>query len=175
MTAPFQMPIVDLDAVAQRLSGRGERVDVLWQHNESLAFVARGREYRSEFHLNPSDEVMYVIRGELRLHYRELDDGTEKVAVVPQGSAIYTPSGTPHSPRFAPDAFIIVLERLRRPGELDRFQWFCPSCGGFLHEESCHVDDYRSDPVSKAYQRFFADLQARTCKACGTVLPAERA
>jgi 3-hydroxyanthranilate 3,4-dioxygenase len=170
MTVPFQMPIEDLDAVAQRISDRGDRIEVLWQHNESLAFVARGREYRSEFHLNPSDEVMYVIRGELRLHHR-LPDGTEEVAVIPQGSAIFTPSGIPHSPRFAPDAFIIVIERRRRPGELDRFQWFCQSCGGFLHEEACHVEDYTTDPVGKAYQRFFDDLHARTCDACGDVLP----
>ena len=39
---------------------------------------------------------------------------------------IYTPAGTPHSPRFAPDAYLLVVERKRREGEIDRFQWFCP-------------------------------------------------
>jgi 3-hydroxyanthranilate 3,4-dioxygenase len=169
MNRPYRMPIVDLDSIAERLGKSGKRVEVLWQYNESLAFVARGREYRSEFHLNPSDEVMYVIRGELRLHHR-LPDGTEEIDVVPEGSAIFTPSGIPHSPRFAPDDFIIVTERRRRPGELDRFQWFCQGCGEFLHEESCHVADYSTDPVGAAYQRFFDDLQARTCDACGVVL-----
>jgi 3-hydroxyanthranilate 3,4-dioxygenase len=167
----ISMPIVDLDGLAQELADSGKRVRVLWQEGESLAFVARGREYRSEFHLNPSDEVMLMIRGQMNLHYRN-PDGTEDIAVIPEGSSIYTRAGIPHSPRFPPDGFVLVIERLRRPGELDRFHWFCRACDTFLHEESVHVDDYRTDPVGKAYQRFFDDLDARTCSSCGDVMPA---
>jgi 3-hydroxyanthranilate 3,4-dioxygenase len=167
----IRMPIADLDGIAAALAESQGRVTVLWQEGESLAFVARGREYRSEFHLNPSDEVMFMVRGQMNLHYRN-PDGTEDVAVIPEGSAIYTRSGIPHSPRFPPEAFVLVVERLRRPGELDRFQWFCRACDTFLHEEAVHVDDYRTDPVGKAYQRFFDDLAARTCSACGDVMPA---
>jgi 3-hydroxyanthranilate 3,4-dioxygenase len=167
----IQMPIVGLDDVAVKLAESGRRVEVLWQEGESLAFVARGREYRSEFHVNPSDEVMHMIRGQMNLHYRN-PDGTEDIAVIPQGSSIYTRSRIPHSPRFPPDAFVLVIERLRPPDELDRFRWFCPSCDAFLHEESVHIDDYRTDPVAKAYQRFFDDLDARTCDKCGDVMPA---
>ncbi len=90
---------------------------------------------------------------------------------MPEGSVIYTPAGTPHSPRFAPDSFLLVVERKRRDGEVDRFQWFCPKCDAPLHEESCVVSDYRADPVSKAYQRFFDSEEARTCKRCHTVMP----
>jgi 3-hydroxyanthranilate 3,4-dioxygenase len=168
--ALVRMPIVDLDGVAEELGRSGGRVRVLWQEGESLAFVARGREYRSEFHINPSDEVMHMIRGQMNLHFRN-PDGSEDIAVIPQGSSIYTRSGIPHSPRFPPDAFVLVVERLRRPGELDRFQWFCRACDTFLHEESVHVDDYRTDPVGRAYERFYADLAARTCPRCGDVLP----
>ena len=53
-----QMPIVDLLAVASALVQTGKRVSVLWQHADTLVFLARGREYRSEFHINPSDETM---------------------------------------------------------------------------------------------------------------------
>ena len=165
-----KMPIVSLPETAKKLGQSGKRVDVLWQHEDSLAFMARGREYRSEFHINPSDEVMYPVKGDLRLHYRN-EDGKEEVAVVPEGSVIYTPAGTPHSPRFAPDSFLLVMERKRRAGEVDRFQWYCPSCDALLHEESCVVGDYRADPVSKAYQNFFDSEAARTCKRCGAVMP----
>ena len=44
----------------------------------------------------------------------------EAVAVVTEGSAIRTPAGVPHSPRFPPDAYLMVTERKRRPGEIDR-------------------------------------------------------
>jgi 3-hydroxyanthranilate 3,4-dioxygenase len=168
---PIQMPIADLLARGEHLARTGQRVSVLWQKPESLAFVARGREYRSEFHINPSDELMYMIKGEMNLHYRQ-PDGTEEIAVLHQGSVIYTPSGAPHSPRFPPDAFLLVVERQRRAGEIDRFHWYCPSCDHFLHEETFVVADYGADPVSQAYQRFFQSQELRTCKSCGHVMPA---
>ena len=67
------MPIANLPEIARGLAESGQRVSVLWQEPDSLAFVARGREYRSEFHINPADEVMYMIKGEMRLHYRTPD------------------------------------------------------------------------------------------------------
>jgi 3-hydroxyanthranilate 3,4-dioxygenase len=165
------MPIASLPEIARGLAESGHRVSVLWQEPESLAFVARGREYRSEFHINPADEVMYMIKGEMRLHYRT-PAGKEEVAVLKEGSTIHTPAGVPHSPRFPPDAFLLVIERQRRDGEVDRFQWFCPQCDALLHEERAVVSDYRADPVSKAYQRFFGSADLRTCKSCGHVMPA---
>lgn len=167
----FKMPIVDLLAEGRKLAESGRRVSVLWQHNDTLAFVARGREYRSEFHINPSDETMYMIQGEMRLYYRT-PEGKEDVAVIAEGAMIYTPAGTPHSPRFAPDAFALISERKRRPGEIDRFHWYCPKCDKLLHEESFIVHDYAEDPVSKAYQRFFESVEFRTCKHCGEIMPA---
>jgi 3-hydroxyanthranilate 3,4-dioxygenase len=167
----LHMPIVSLLDEARRLAERGQRVSILWQKAESLVFVARGREYRSEFHINPSDETMYMIKGVMRLHYRT-PEGKEEVAVIPEGSLIYTPAGTPHSPRFPPDAFALISERKRCDGEIDRFQWYCPKCDALLHEEPFVVRDYADDPVSKAYQKFFGNEILRTCKNCGEVMPA---
>ena len=170
----LSMPIVNLLAEGQKLAAIGKRVSVLWQHDDTLAFVARGREYRSEFHINPSDETMYMIKGEMRLHYRT-PEGKEDVAVIAEGALIYTPAGTPHSPRFAPDSFALISERKRRPGEIDRFHWYCVKCDSLLHEETFVVRDYTEDPVSKAYQRFFESLEFRSCKQCGEIMPAPEA
>lgn len=164
------MPIADLDAISEELGRTGKHVKVLWQTPESLMFVARGREYRSEFHINPSDETMQMLKGSMNLHYRK-PDGSEDIAVLGEGETIYTASGIPHSPRFPEDAYLLVTERMRRPGEIDRFLWFCPSCDAQIHEETFTVDDYTKDPVSKAYANFFDSEQARTCDACGTVHP----
>ena len=166
-----KMPIISLPDTAKALGDSGGRVNVLWQQPDSLAFVARGREYRSEFHLNPSEELMYQIKGEMRLHYRT-PEGKEEVAVIKEGSVIHTPALVPHSPRFPPDAYALIVERKRRPGEIDRFHWYCQKCDGFLHEETFVVKDYTEDPVSKAYKNFFDSEAFRTCKKCGTVMPA---
>jgi 3-hydroxyanthranilate 3,4-dioxygenase len=166
----LSMPIIDLLEEGRKLAEAGKRVSVLWQHADSLVFLARGREYRSEFHINPSDETMQMIKGEMQLHYRT-PEGKEEVAVIPEAAIIYTPAGTPHSPRFSEDAFALISERKRRAGEIDRFQWFCLKCDALLHEERFVVEDYFLDPVSKAYKRFFDSEDFRTCKKCGDIMP----
>jgi 3-hydroxyanthranilate 3,4-dioxygenase len=166
----MNMPIVNLLEEARQLSESGRRVRVLWQQPDTLVFIARGREYRSEFHINPSDETMYMIKGEMRLHYRTPED-KEKVAVISEGSMIYTPAGTPHSPRFPANAFALISERKRRENEIDRFHWYCRKCDALLHEETFTVNDYADDPVSKAYARFFGSTEFRTC-TCGEVMAA---
>ena len=111
-----------------------------------------------------------MIKGDMNLHYRT-DDGDEKVAVVREGEIIYCPAGTPHSPRFSPDSFVLVLERKRRPQERDRFTWYCGQCGAQLHESVKQVADYREDPVSRAYEEFYGSDTHRTCRRCGAVTP----
>lgn len=166
----FPMPNIDLEKIMQELEKSGRRTHQLWLNDESLAFVARGREYRSEFHVNPSYEIQYSLKGDLHLHYRT-PDGKEEVAIVSEGSCLYQPPGVPHSPRFPPDAYQLVIERSRKPGEIDRFNWYCCDCDRLLHVESAHVDDYKLDPVSQAYKRFNESEEARTCKHCGALNP----
>jgi 3-hydroxyanthranilate 3,4-dioxygenase len=156
------------------VKGSGRPNTVLWQHEDSIAFVARGREFRSEFHSDPSDEVMYMIKGDMNLHYRT-PDGQEKVVVITEGEIVHCPAGTPHSPRFSPDSFVLVLERKRRGHEDDRFTWFCEKCGAELHQSVKHVADYREDPVSRAYEEFYGSQQNRTCAKCNHVTADPRA
>ena len=170
----LQMPNVDLEGVMRQLTETGKRTQQLWLTADSMAFIARGREYRSEFHVNPSYEIQYSLRGDLNLHYRT-EEGVEKIAFVPEGACLFQPPLVPHSPRFAPDAFQLVIERARVPGDIDRFLWFCPSCDHFLHEETYVVDDYRADPVTQAYRNFYDSEEFRTCKKCGTIMPAPAA
>jgi 3-hydroxyanthranilate 3,4-dioxygenase len=162
------LPIVNLAQVTAALSSAPKPVSVLWQQPDSVAFVARGRVGRSEFHIDPSDEVMYVIKGTLDLHYIT-PEGERKVAVVQEGEVIYCPAGTPHSPHFAPDAFLLVFERQRHTNEDDRFIWYCDACGAQVFETSRYVPDYHQDPVSRVYEEFYGSETNRTCQQCGHV------
>jgi 3-hydroxyanthranilate 3,4-dioxygenase len=167
----LKMPNIDLEGAMRQLMETKKRTQQLWLTGDSMAFLARGREYRSEFHINPSYEIQYSLKGDLNLHYRT-EEGVEKVAHVPEGSCLFQPPLVPHSPRFAPDSFQLVIERARVSGDIDRFVWFCQSCDEFLHEETYVVDDYRADPVTQAYRNFYDSEAHRTCKKCGTIMPA---
>ena len=165
-----ELKAVNLGQTMGAIKGSPRPVSILWQEPDTLAFVARGREHRSEFHADPSDEVMYMIKGDMNLHYRT-PEGEEKVAVVREGEIIHCPAGVLHSPRFSPDAFVLVLERQRRPEEDDHFSWYCEACGAKLYESVKHVGDYREDPVSRVYEEFYSTEEHRTCASCGHVTP----
>ena len=161
---------IDFAQVMAAIDASPKPVRILWQTDDTVAYVARGRVGRSEFHVDPSDEVMYMVKGDMALHYRT-PEGEEKVLTVREGEIMHCPAGVPHSPRFAPDAFVLVMERKRRPDEQDRFLWYCPACAGTLHEAVRHVADYRDDPVSRVYEEFYGSEAHRTCSTCGHVAP----
>src|SRR5882672_7661429 len=98
-----ELKAVNLDEIAEGIRRSVAPVSILWQAPDTIAFVARGREHRSEFHADPSDEVMYMIKGDMNLHYIDAA-GEQKVAVIREGEIIYCPAGTLHSPRFSPDS-----------------------------------------------------------------------
>jgi 3-hydroxyanthranilate 3,4-dioxygenase len=145
------MRALDLGQIMEAIANASRPINVLWQTDDSIGFVARGREGRSEFHVDPSDEVMSMLKGDMALHHRT-SEGEEKI-----------------SPRFAPDAYVLVLERKRRSGEEDRFLWYCPACGNPLYEAIRHVADWREDPVSGVYEDFYGSEAHRTCAKCGHV------
>src|SRR3982074_413763 len=93
--------------VMATIKASAKPVSILWQTPDTIAFVARGRVGRSEFHVDPSDEVMFMVKGDMALHYRT-PEGEEKILSVREGEIMHCPAGTPHSPRFAPDAFVLV-------------------------------------------------------------------
>lgn len=165
-----KLAAVDLTGAieAVRRAGRGRQV--LWQDSESIAFLSRGRKIRSDFHIDPSDEVTLQLSGRQDLHYIT-SEGEQKVAVIHPGQVLLCPGGVPHSPRVTEDAWFVVFERKRRAQEEDRFLWFCEGCGEKVYEVAVHVGDYSQDPVSQVHERFYGDESLRTCKKCGAVIP----
>jgi 3-hydroxyanthranilate 3,4-dioxygenase len=161
---------IDLNRAIEEVEAQGKGRRVLWQDSESIAFLSRGRRGRLDFHTDPSDEVTLQLRGEQRLHYIT-PEGRQEVAVIRPGQVLLCPGGVPHSPRVSEDAWFVVFERVRRPGEQDRFAWYCESCGDKVHEVAVTVGDYRDDPVSRVHRDFYGDEALRTCKRCGTIVP----
>jgi len=62
-----------------------------------------------------------------------------------------------------------VIERRRRPGELDGFQWYCESCGHLLYEEFFELTDIENQ-FPALFERFYSSPGRRTCAKCGTVM-----
>src|SRR5262249_43410106 len=81
---------VDIDESIRGVRDAGKGRRVLWQDSESIAFLSRGRKLRTDFHVDPSDEVTLQIAGEQRLHYLT-PEGEEKIALIRPGQMLLCP------------------------------------------------------------------------------------
>ncbi len=79
------------------------------------------------------------------------------------------PPQVPHSPQRFADSVGLVIERRRRPGELDGLQWYCERCQNLLYQEFFALTDIERQ-FPPVFERFFGNLSLRTCKRCHAVM-----
>ena len=97
-------------------------------------------------------------------------DGRLRDVRVREGESLLVRAGTPHCPIRPAGTWGLVIERKRRPDELDALAWFCERCGARLHEERFACADIERE-LKAIIERFNASEALRTCKICGDVLP----
>lgn len=129
--------------------------------------VVGGPNARKDYHVDDSEEFFYQVEGDMVL--KTIQDGQPVEVPIRQGEIFLLPAGMPHSPQRPANTVGLVIERYRRPGELDGFQWYCENCGTKLHEEFTELTDIvKQLPV--IMNAFWADDAKRTCSACGTYM-----
>ncbi|MGI9603740.1 MAG: 3-hydroxyanthranilate 3,4-dioxygenase [Acidimicrobiales bacterium] len=150
------------DSFAPPVSNR-----VVWPDSEFIFMVVRGPNARNDFHIDPGDEVFYQLEGTIQVDIRT-DDGVTESHLVGAGELFLVPAGVPHSPLRPAGSWGVVIERQRRPGELDQIVWFCP-VGHHLHERSFELADIETE-LKAILDEFNASTDLRTCGQCGRVL-----
>ena len=98
---------------------------VIWPDTEFIAFVS-GANSRNDFHINPGDEIFVQLKGEIRVDLQV--DGKRVINPVREGEVLLIPAGVPHAPRRPGRTWGLIVERKRKPGELDGFAWHCEQC-----------------------------------------------
>ncbi len=142
----------------------------MFDHGEFIVQVVGGPNSRTDYHLDEGPELFYQVEGEMLL--KTVQDGEFVNIPIGEGEIFLLPARVPHSPQRFANTVGIVVERPRAPHELDGFMWFCPNCANKLHEEYLHVADIVKD-LPPVFERFYSNLDARTCKRCGTVMPSK--
>ena len=152
------------------------RLKLIWENSDYLTFVSSEPTTELQFHRNPGDEIFYQVEGQLDLHHIA-SDGERKIAVLRPGDLFLLTANVPHSPRRAdPDhSWTLVVTRRRRPGETDRWAWFCERCNHKLYEtsfESTGPGAAAAKARDEAKTVLRKNEQLRTCSKCDEVLPA---
>ena len=132
-----------------------------------IIMVVGGPNTRQDFHVDPGQELLYQLEGDIVL--KTMQEGRCIEVPIRQGEMLLLPPLMPHSPQRPAATVGLVIERQRRPGERDGFQWYCPRCTRLLHETFIELTDIEAE-LPPVFERFYANRAARTCKHCGTVL-----
>jgi 3-hydroxyanthranilate 3,4-dioxygenase len=132
-----------------------------------VVMVVGGPNSRKDFHYNESEELFYQLEGDVNVRIQE--DGKIVDIPIKAGDMFLLPARTPHSPQRGANTVGLVIEKVREGNEKDGFMWFCENCGEKLYEEFLEVNDLVSQ-LPPVMERFYSDVDKRTCKKCGTVM-----
>lgn len=139
----------------------------VFRDSEFIIMVVGGPNTRKDYHVDPAEEFFYQLEGDMLL--KTVQDGRIVDIPIRQGEILLLPPRVPHSPQRYANTVGLVIERERRPGELDAFQWYCERCENLLHEETLALTDIEKElPV--VFERFYSNLEWRTCSRCETVM-----
>jgi len=142
---------------------------LVYTDSEFIIMVVGGPNARKDFHVDPAEEFFYQLEGDMVLQVMER--GTRRDLAIRAGDILLLPPNTPHSPQRQANTVGLVVERRRRPGELDGLQWYCERCNHLLYEEFFPLTDIETQ-FPPVFARFFGSLALRTCRHCHQVMEA---
>ena len=140
---------------------------MVWQDSELLVMVVGGPNMRNDFHVEEGEEFFYQIEGDITVRIRE--NGEIRDIPVKEGEMFLLPARVPHSPQRPAGTVGMVIERRRKPGELDHLRWYCDSCGEVIHDASFQLEDLGKQ-LKPIIENYYQDETLRTCKSCGGVM-----
>ena len=139
---------------------------VVFEHSDFIIMAVGGPNSRKDFHDDPGDEFFYQLEGDMLL--KTMQDGRPVDVTIREGDFFLLPGHEHHSPQRFPNTVGLVIERQRRPGERDGLLWYCENCNRPLYAEYFELTNIETQ-FPPVFARFYASLEHRTCRHCGTV------
>lgn len=131
-----------------------------------MVMVVGGPNQRTDYHVNPTQELFYQVEGDIVLRVRE--DGQPRDIPIRQGDLFLLPPNVPHSPQRPANTVGLVVEYRRPEHAQDHMRWFCKSCGAVVYDAEFHLVDLGKQ-LKPILETYYADPALHTCQACGTV------
>lgn len=144
---------------------------LVFKDNELMVMLLGGPNKRRDFHVDPSEEIFYQIKGSCYVEVIN-SEGRREVIEVKEGEMFLLPPNVPHSPHRVADTIGLVIERNRAEGELEDFVWFCDECDQEMHRVTIQLTNIEVQ-VKEAIAGFNGSEELRKCKNCGYMMPPE--
>ncbi len=133
-----------------------------------IVMAIGGPNQRTDYHDDPGEELFFQVEGDMVL--RVIEDGKPRDIAIPEGEMLLLPPHVRHSPQRPAGSVGLVVERLRLPGEIDAFEWYCEQCHACVHRGEIELKDIEVD-LPPVFETYYASEAARTCPSCGHVNP----
>jgi len=140
---------------------------VVYENTEFTVMVVGGPNARKDYHVDEGEEFFYQLEGAMTL--KVMDKGVPTDISIRAGEIFLLPPRVPHSPQREANSVGLVIERQRRPGELDLFQWYCADCNTKLYEEAVQLTDIVAQ-LPPIFDRFWKDEANQKCGNCGSIM-----
>jgi 3-hydroxyanthranilate 3,4-dioxygenase len=139
---------------------------VVYKDTEFIIMVVGGPNTRKDYHVDVAEEFFYQLEGDMILKVHESNSFHD--IPINEGEIFLLPPLVPHSPQRFADTVGLVIERNRKPGELDGFQWYCDSCGTLLYEKFIQLKDIVAQ-LPPLFENYWSNESYRTCERCGEI------
>jgi 3-hydroxyanthranilate 3,4-dioxygenase len=137
---------------------------------DAIVFVSGGPNTRNDYHVNPTEELFYQLKGRIAVRIRPLDGSKPHDVIINEGDLFLLPRWVPHRPQRPPGTLGLIVEFPRPEGELDGLRWYCPKCDHLVHEARWRLKKIDED-LKVIMEAFWGGpAQHRTCKGCGFVI-----
>lgn len=144
--------------------------NVAFHEGDFLVMVVGGPNARTDFHINPREEVFFQVQGDIVLRVLDREHGGIRDIPIRQGELFVLPPRVPHSPQRPADTVGLVIEMPRMSSDDHLLVWYCSACAEIVHQVNFQPVDIGKQ-IRAALTEFDADETLRTCAKCGVVHP----
>jgi 3-hydroxyanthranilate 3,4-dioxygenase len=135
-----------------------------------IVFVSGGPNTRNDFHVNPTEELFFQLKGDIAVRVRPLDGSPPRDVVVREGEMFLLPRWVPHRPQRPEGTVGLIVEFPRPEGEMDGLRWYCPECDELVHEARWRLKKIDED-LKVIMEGFWGGPEERrTCAKCSHVI-----
>ena len=139
-----------------------------------IVFVSGGPNTRNDYHVNPTEELFYQLKGDIAVRVRPLDGSKPHDVVIKEGELFLLPCWVPHRPQRPAGTIGLIMEFPRGFDEQgkpqrDGLRWYCPKCDELVHEERWVLKKIDEDLKIIMEKYWGGPVGNRTCK-CGHVI-----
>jgi 3-hydroxyanthranilate 3,4-dioxygenase len=137
---------------------------------DMVLFVSGGPNTRNDYHVNPTEELFYQLKGTIAVRLRPLDGGKPYDQIIKEGELFLLPRWVPHRPQRPAGTLGLIVEFPRPEGQLDGLRWYCPKCDHLVHEALWQLKKIDEDLKVIMEDFWGGPVERRTCKNCGHVI-----